>query len=103
VRAFAVAYLRAVRDYERARTSGENVDAVAAAIAKYSRLDPALVAALLRGDRMTATSADGRVLTESIAYDLQWYRERGYVTQGLDVADLVDEQYAAYAASLLGP
>ena len=52
---------------------------------------------------MTATDPDGRLKVDSIQYDAQWYRDRGYVERDPSVADFVDHQYADYAANLLGP
>jgi NitT/TauT family transport system substrate-binding protein len=103
VGAFAVAYLRAARDYERARRFGTDVETVAVAIARHSRQEPAQVAALLPAGRMTASNPDGRVSVESLQSDLDWYRQRGYVDRDLNLADFVDHQYADYAARLLGP
>jgi ABC-type nitrate/sulfonate/bicarbonate transport system substrate-binding protein len=103
MRAFTVGFLRSARDYERARRFGENVDEIAAAIAKHSRLDPGVVAGYLRGGQMTAVDPDGRVNLDSIRYDLQWYRERAFVDADVNVADFVDLQFADYALGVLGP
>jgi NitT/TauT family transport system substrate-binding protein len=102
-RAFLVGFLRGARDYERARRSGDNLDEVAAAIAKHSRLDPGVVAGYLRAGQMTAVDPDGRLNLDSIRYDLQWYRERGFVDADVNVSDYVDMQYADYAVGVLGP
>ena len=102
-RAFAVAWVRGARDYERARTTGDGLDAVAAALGKYNRQEPALVATLMRENRVTGADPDGRVNVESMQYDLTWYRERGYVERDLNLADFVDMQFADYAVRILGP
>jgi NitT/TauT family transport system substrate-binding protein len=102
-RAFAVAWVRGIRDFEHARTRGENLDAVAAAVAKYNRLEPELVASLLREGRMTGADPNGQVNLESMSYDLAWYRERGYVERDVNPADFVDHQFADHAVRLLGP
>ena len=102
-RAFAVGWVRGARDYERARTAGDGLDAVAAALAKYNRQEPTLVATLMRENRVTGADPNGRVNVESMQYDLAWYRERGYVEREISLPDFVDMQFADYAARLLGP
>jgi ABC-type nitrate/sulfonate/bicarbonate transport system substrate-binding protein len=103
VRAFSVAYLRGVRDYERARRFGENVDQVAAALARHTRQEPAQVAAIFRAGGMTGINPDGRINVESVQFDIQWYLERGFVERDLGAATFVDPQFADYAAGALGP
>lgn len=103
VRAFTLAYLRGVRDYERARRSGESVDQIAAAIAKHNGLDPALVASLFRNGGMTALDPNGHVNSDSVQYDLQWYRDHGAIEGDVDLSAFVDPRYASEAAELLGP
>jgi NitT/TauT family transport system substrate-binding protein len=103
VRAFAVAYLRAARDYERARQFGEGVDEVAAALSRHNQQPAALIASVFRNGGMTAMNPDGRLSLESIQFDVQWYRERGFVEREVSVAEFVDTQYADYAVSVLGP
>lgn len=102
-RAFAVAYLRAARDYERARQYGENVEQVAAALAKYTGQDAAQVAAAFRDGGMTGIDPDGHVNVESLQFDIQWYRDHGLAERDLSAASFVDPQYADYAVSVLGP
>jgi ABC-type nitrate/sulfonate/bicarbonate transport system substrate-binding protein len=102
-RAFAVAYLRAARDYERARQFGENVEPVAAALARYTRQDPAQVAATFRDGGMTGIQPDGRIDLTSVQYDIEWYRDHGFVDSALNAASFVDPQYADFALGVLGP
>jgi NitT/TauT family transport system substrate-binding protein len=102
-RAFAVAYLRAARDYERARQYGENVEQIAAALAKYTRQEPAQVAAAFRDGGMTGIDPNGRVNVESLQFDVEWYRDHGLAARELTAAGFVDPQYADYAVSVLGP
>lgn len=102
-RAFAVGFLRAARDYERARQLDQEVEPVAAAIAKYSRLEPAAVAAYLRGGQMTAVDPNGRVNVDSIRFDQRWYRERGFLDTDVTITDFIDFQYADFAVDTLGP
>jgi NitT/TauT family transport system substrate-binding protein len=103
VRAFAVAWVRGARDYERARTGSEDADAVAAILSKYNRLQPAQVASLLRDNRLTGVNPAGRINLDSIQYDIQWYRDHGYLERDMSPSDFVDSQYAEYATSVLGP
>ncbi|HLH24260.1 MAG TPA: ABC transporter substrate-binding protein [Chloroflexota bacterium] len=102
-RAFAVGFLRGVRDYERARQYGEDVDGVIADIVKHNRVPPELLQALFRNGANTAMDPDGKLNVASLDYDLNWYRDHGAIQGELTTADFVDAQYAAYAARLLGP
>lgn len=102
-RAFAVAYLRGARDYERARQFGEGVDEIAQILSRYNRQNATAVAAAFRNGGMTAIDPDGRLRVESIQYDMQWYHQRGFIDREIDLAEFVDMQYADYAVSVLGP
>ncbi|HLI26027.1 MAG TPA: ABC transporter substrate-binding protein [Chloroflexota bacterium] len=102
-RAFAVAYLRAARAYERARQFGEGVDEIAQILSRYNQQAPVAVAAAFRNGGMTAIDPQGRLRVESIQYDLDWYRQRGFVDRAIDLAEFVDPQYADYAVGVLGP
>jgi NitT/TauT family transport system substrate-binding protein len=46
---------------------------------------------------------DGRVVLDSIADDLGWYVDHGYVRERLDLARVVDSSFAERAVAQLGP
>ncbi|HEY7062178.1 MAG TPA: hypothetical protein VII06_11910 [Chloroflexota bacterium] len=100
--AFAVGFLRGIRDYERARQFGEDVDGVIADIVKRNRVPPELLQALFRNGANTAMDPDGKLNVASLDYDLDWYRDHGAIQGELTTADYVDSQYAEYAARLDG-
>jgi len=102
-RAFASAYLRGARDYERARQFGQNVEEIAGFLSKYNQQPAQLVGSVFRNGGMTAIDPDGRINVESVQHDINWYRDRKYVDGDVSASAFVDSQYADYAVAALGP
>ncbi len=99
-RAFMVAYLKGVRDYNRAFTTGVGRPEVVAAIAKYSTVkDPAIVDAMVP----VGLHPDGRVNVQSLINDQRFYVEKGTVSTPIDMHQLVDDSFVEYALQMLGP
>ncbi len=98
-RAFMVAYLRGVRDYNRAFTTGAGRAEVVAAIAKHSTIkDPAIIEAMAP----IGLHPDGRVNIESLLEDQRFYVEKGTVPAPIDMYQLVDHSYVEAALRVLG-
>jgi NitT/TauT family transport system substrate-binding protein len=98
-RAFMVAYLKGVRDYHRAFTTGAGRADVVAAIAKHSTVkNPATV------DAMAPVGLDpeGRVNVDSLIEDQQFYVEKGTVPTPIDMRQIVDHSYVEHALRVLG-
>ncbi|HLH26766.1 MAG TPA: ABC transporter substrate-binding protein [Chloroflexota bacterium] len=97
-RAFMVAYLQGVRDYNRAFTTGEDKSAIVAAIAKYSTVkDPKVIEAMAP----IGLRPDGHVNVDSLIEDQQFYVEKGTVPTAVDMHQLVDNSYVDAALAQL--
>ena len=98
-RAFMLAYLKGVRDYNRAFTSGQGRAEVVATIAKYSTVkNPATVDAMAP----VGLHPDGRINLESLIEDQQFYVEKGTVATPIDMHQIVDHSYVEQALRVLG-
>jgi NitT/TauT family transport system substrate-binding protein len=99
-RAFMVAYLKGVRDYNRAFTTGAGRAEVVAAIAKHSTVkDPAIVDAMAPA----GLNPDGRLNLDSLIDDQRFYVEKGTLSTPIDMAQFVDHSYVDAALAVLGP
>src|SRR5207302_814453 len=99
-RAFMVAYLKGVRDYNRAFTTGAGRAEVVAAIARHSTVkDPAIVDAMAPA----GLNPDGRLNLESLIEDQRYYVEKGTLSTPIDMAQFVDHGYVDAALAVLGP
>jgi NitT/TauT family transport system substrate-binding protein len=97
--AFMVAYLKGVRDYNRAFSTGAGKAEVIAAIAKHSTVkDPATVEAIAP----VGLRPDGRVNVESLIEDQQFYVEKGSVPTPIDMHRIVDNSYVEAALQAIG-
>jgi NitT/TauT family transport system substrate-binding protein len=97
-RAFMMAYLKGVRDSNRAFTTGEGRPAIAAAIAKYSTVkDPRIVEAMVP----VGLHSDGHVNVDSLIEDQQFYVEKATVATPIDLDKLVDRNYVDTALAQL--
>jgi NitT/TauT family transport system substrate-binding protein len=98
--AFMLAYLKGVREYNRAFTTGAGRAEVVAAIAQHSTVrDPAIVDAMVPA----GLNPDGRLNLESLIEDQRFYMEKGTVTTPIDMAQFVDHSYVDAALAVLGP
>jgi ABC-type nitrate/sulfonate/bicarbonate transport system substrate-binding protein len=96
---FMVAYVKGLRDYNDAFVKNQNLDAVVDIIAKHSATkDPALIKRMVPA----GLNPDGYVNEQSIEGDLNWYFERGHVSERPDLKRLVDNSYVDYAIQQLG-
>jgi len=98
-RRFMVAYVRGIRDFVDAFTSGKDRAAIVAALARNSSVsDPAAY------DRITPTgfNPDGYINVDSIAADQEYFISTGVLPQRVDLAEVIDHQYVDYAIGRLG-
>jgi len=99
-RAFLVAYLRGVRDYNDAFVKGEGRDDVVRVLTEATAVkDPALYEQM----HMAGLNPDGRVGRRSMQTELSYFHERGYYSGNLTLDDVIDPSFAEYAAQQLGP
>jgi NitT/TauT family transport system substrate-binding protein len=102
-RRFTLGYVRGARDYNDTIKHKVGIEEMAALLAPYNNLDPALNADLLRRHGLTSIDPDGRINKDSMAYDMGWYIEVGQLERAVDLDQFVDSQYADYAVAQLGP
>lgn len=98
-KAFMVAYLKGVRDYNRAFVQKKDPDSEVAMLMKHTPTDSPEV---MRNARPVGLSPDGRLNLTSMQADLDWYAEMGYVQVKPDLNKLVDHSYVDAAAAKLG-
>jgi NitT/TauT family transport system substrate-binding protein len=96
-RRFSVAYLHGARDFMDAMELGRDREEIIGILAQAANVDPAVVsqAGYLPFRR------DGRVNREGLLGWLDWLVEHGHVPQKPDLAPLLDDQFADYAARTL--
>jgi NitT/TauT family transport system substrate-binding protein len=99
---FMKGYLRGARDYNVAverRDAAIREQVIAILMEQTTLKDRALY------DRISYAwlDPDGRVVMDSIADDLGWYVDHGYVRERLDLARVVDSSFAERAVAQLGP
>ena len=98
---FVLAYLRGVRDYLRIffDNEGDRATAVAQLIKHLPVKEPAVY------ERMGLPyfNPDGHINTADVRAQQDWYVSQGQVQQAIDVDRVVDNSYADYALSVLGP
>jgi NitT/TauT family transport system substrate-binding protein len=103
-RRFMRAYLRAVRFYNGAlqdgHMAGPNADGVISILAESTPIkDPAIYKAITP----TGMNPDGRINVQSLADDLQFYRERGLIKRDIKLDQLVDHSFVSAVLGEIGP
>ena len=101
---FMRAYLRAIRFYNGALQSGHlagpNADEV---ISILTAATPIKDAAVYRRITPTGMNPDGRVNVQSLADDMQFYREQGLIAGDVNLGELVDHSFVDAVVKELGP
>ncbi len=100
-RRFMAGYIRAVRDYNDAFYKGGARGEVAQILAKHTAVKD-----LSLYDRMypAGLDTDGRLNVQGIRDDIVLFARLGCITgEVADVSQVVDESFANYAVSILGP
>ena len=101
---FMRAYIRAVRFYNGAladgRLAGPNADEVIAILAEAT---PIKARAIYQAITPTGINPDGRVNTDSLAYDLAFYAEQGLIKGAIKLDDVVDTSFVESVVKELGP
>ena len=101
---FMRAYLRAVRFYNGAlqdgHMAGPNADQVISILAEATSIkDPAIY----RDVTPTGMNPNGTVNVQSLADDLQFYREQGLIQGDVKLDQIVDQSFVEAAVKELGP
>jgi len=99
-KAFMVAYVKGMRDYNDAFEKNKNKDDVIKILMKHTKVK----------DRETYDKVatvglhhDGMLNVETMKQDAQWLHQKGYVKQQPDVNNIADLSYVKYAVEQLGP
>lgn len=98
---FAVAYVKALRDYNDAfGPAKKGFDEVAGILAKHTNVkDKTLYAKIVP----VGLHPDGAVNVAALEQDQQWYVQQGFVKKPVDIKKMVDPTFMAEAAKALGP
>jgi len=99
-RRLAKVWVRGARDFEAARTRGVNREDVIAILQKRTVLKERALYDLVP---WPSFNPDGRVNAESVAAAQDWFAANGYVPRPVDLARVIDQQFADYAVAQLGP
>jgi hypothetical protein len=94
-----IGYLKGVRDYYRAVTTGEGRDSVYEVIATYSIVKDMEA---IRQSVPVGLHPNGRINIEGLIEDQRYYVEKGTVPQPIDMYQLVDMGYVEAAVQQLG-
>ena len=94
---FAVAYVRAARDYADAWENGRDRDAIFAILAEAARTEPRV----LEKAGYLAVRRNGRVDGDTLMKWLDWLVERGYVPEKPDLAPMINHRFADHAVQVL--
>jgi NitT/TauT family transport system substrate-binding protein len=99
-RRYAKAYVRGLRAYNDARTTGRDREEVIGYLIKNTPLKERAIY-----DQMPwpSSNPDGRVNAETIAAAQDWFADHGYVPTKVDLSKVIDNQFADYAVQQLGP
>ncbi len=98
-RRFMVAYLKGVRDYHRAFSSGTGKAEMIEILAKYASLAPAVLQDIVPA----GLNPDGYVNVDGVQQDQAFFVERGQMPAPIDVGQLIDHSYVEAALRVLGP
>lgn len=97
---FMNAYVRGLRDYNDAFEKGKNREEIINILTRNTKIkDAAVYEAVVP----VGLSPDGLVNVESLKADVQWYHQRGYLKNPVNIDDIVDLSYAKNAVKKLGP
>ncbi|GAB4242576.1 MAG: aliphatic sulfonate ABC transporter substrate-binding protein [Thermoleophilia bacterium] len=100
-RAFMIAYLKGVRDYNDAIIhGGPRQDEIINVLVENTFVDDP---ELWKTMRPTGLNPDGTVNTEAVARDQRFYVEKGLVENPAPIEKVVDNSFAEYAVEVLGP
>ncbi|HEX6988666.1 MAG TPA: ABC transporter substrate-binding protein [Bacillota bacterium] len=98
-RRFMVAYLKGLRDYHAAFIEGVGTDEIIDIMTRYTPMDDP---DLWRKVNVVGLSPDGYVISESIQFQIEWFKEKGLYDGDLTAEDLVDNSLIDFALDHLG-
>lgn len=96
---FMVAYLKGVRDWVDAMDRNKGREQVVDVMMQYTPLQDRT---LFDDMRPAGLNPDGYIDLDSIARDVRWYADNGYMDRLIDVGTIVDHGFVDYALGVLG-
>jgi NitT/TauT family transport system substrate-binding protein len=96
---FMVAYLKGVRDWVDAMDRNQGRQQVIDTMLRYTPLQDV---SLFDDMRPAGLNPDGYLDLDSIARDVRWYTENGYLDRQIPVSSLVDHGFVDHAVGVLG-
>lgn len=99
-KAFMVAYVKGLRDYNNAFEKNQGKDDIIKILTKHTRIKDA---AIYHKVVPVGLSPDAMVNMLSLKRDAQWYFTKGFVKTLPEIDQIVDLGYARHAAQVLGP
>lgn len=98
-KAFMVAYVKGLRDYNDAFEKNMGKDEIIKILTKHTRIKDA---SIYNKVVPVGLNPDGMVNMLSLKKDAQWYTEKGFVKQRPNIDKIVDLSYARHAVQVLG-
>jgi len=95
---FMVAYLKGVRDYNKAFIEGIDREKAISDLKKYIKIEDSEV---WKRMKPIGLSDNGQIDTKSLMDDVNWYYSKKYIEKSLTVDDIVNLKFANEAASIL--
>jgi len=95
-----VAYVKALRDYNKAFDGGGEKKEILAILAKYTGGDNA---GIYERAVPVGLHPDGRLNVKSLEDDARWFVEHGHVKAIPQLGSIVDQSYVDFAVKTLGP
>ncbi len=99
-RAFMVAYVKGIRDYNAAMRRGVDRPAILEILAKVLQLSDAT---LLDSMKPAGLNPDGKLNETSIAQIKQFFLQQRLISEAPPVSSFVDNSFVQYAIQVLGP
>ncbi|MBI2953063.1 MAG: ABC transporter substrate-binding protein [Chloroflexi bacterium] len=96
---FMVAYLKGIRDYNKAFTSGEGRDNIVGILAKYTTVKDVKLYDVME---MPYLDPNGVIDRKSIDAQYKWYVDKEVYKGSKTFDDILDTSFAEYAAQKLG-
>ena len=96
---FMIAYLKGVRDYENAFVNGINKQQTIDSLKKHIKVQDD---AVWNNMIPIGLNPDGFINKQSLANDINWYKEHGYINTVPDIDRVVDHSYVENALKEIG-
>ncbi|NOZ54002.1 MAG: ABC transporter substrate-binding protein [Gammaproteobacteria bacterium] len=99
-KAFMVAYVKGLRDYNDAFEKNQGKDKIIDILIKHTRIKDK---SIYQNVVPVGLSPDGMVNILSLKSDARWYTDKGYTKKLPDMDTIVDLSFARHAVEVLGP